>query len=65
MSKSKLFLEILNNNVNGTKLRENNEFIYYMKKSFLRYQYNLINKNILEIPNSAILSGITDEYNII
>ena len=35
-----------------------------MKKSFLKYQYNLINKNILEIPNSAILSGITDEYNI-
>ena len=64
ISKSKLFLEILNNNVNGTKLRENNEFIYYMKKSFLKYQYNLINKNILEIPNSAILSGITDEYNI-
>ena len=64
ISKSKLFLDILNNNTNRRKLRENNEFIYYMKKFFLKYQYNLITKNILEIPNSAILTGITDEYNI-
>ena len=30
----------------------------------MKYQYDLIKKNILEIPDSAILSGIFDEYNI-
>ena len=64
ISKSKFFLETIKNNYNESKIKENNEFIFNIKKYFLKYQYDLIKKNILEIPDSAILSGIFDEYNL-
>ena len=59
ISKLKFFLNIIKN-----KDKENIEFIWEIKKYFLKYQYDLISKNIIDIPNSAILNGIIDEYNI-
>ena len=60
ISKLKFFLKQIKDSN-----KENNEFIFEIKKAFLNYHYNLIRKNILEIPNSAILNGIFDEYDII
>ena len=58
--KLKFFFNIIKN----CKIKENNEFIFEIKKAFLKYQYNLISNNILDLPDSAILKGIFDEYNI-
>ena len=41
-----------------------NKFLLEINKAFYYYHYNQILKNILEIPDSAILGGIFDEYNI-
>ena len=60
ISKLKLFL----NSIKNTN-KENNKFIFEIKKAFLNYQYYLTQNNIIEIPDTAILSGIFDEYNII
>ena len=59
ISKLKFFLNL----IKDTK-KDNNEFVLEIKKAFLNYQYNLIQNNIIEIPDSAILNGIFDEYNI-
>ena len=64
ITKLKIFLNIMKIYSNHGEIKGINEFIFNIKKYFLKYQYELISKNILDIPNSAILSGIIDEYNI-
>ena len=66
IDKLKYFLKILEEKEKHIFIKENfcNKFLFQIKKAINSYQYKLLINNIIEIPDSAILSGIIDEYNI-
>ena len=63
IDKLKFFLKHLNiKDCNNSYF--GNKFFIEIKQAFNIYQHILLTKNIVEIPDSAILGGIIDEYNI-